>query len=151
MGKDIIVGIVGAGRIGILHAKSIAYEIPGVSIKTVADPYISDEATALLKDLGVKNICKDYKEIIDDPEIEAVFICSSTPTHSPISQEASIAGKHVFCEKPVDLNIENIKDTLKVVEKSGVKYQVGFNRRFDHNFASVRKALDAGKIGMFIL
>jgi myo-inositol 2-dehydrogenase/D-chiro-inositol 1-dehydrogenase len=147
MGKDIVVGIIGAGRIGQVHAKSIAYEIPGVSIKTVADPYLTDEAAALMKSLGVENVTKDYKQVINDPEIEAVFICSSTDTHSPISQEASNAGKHVFCEKPVDLDIEKIKETLKVVKASGVKYQVGFNRRFDHNFVSVKTAIDAGKIG----
>lgn len=147
MEKNIIVGIIGAGRIGITHAKSIAYEIPGVTIKTVADPYINEETEALMKSLGAQIVTKDYKEIINDPDIEAVFICSSTDTHSPLSQEACKAGKHVFCEKPVDLDIEKIKATLKVVKESGVKYQVGFNRRFDHNFASVKSAIDAGKIG----
>ena len=147
MADKIVVGIIGAGRIGQVHAKSIAYEIPGAEIKTVADPYLTDEAEAMMKSLGVKNVTKDYKEIINDPEIEAVFICSSTDTHSPLSQEACRAGKHVFCEKPVDLDIDKIKETLKVVKESGVKYQVGFNRRFDHNFASVKAAIDAGKIG----
>ncbi|HAK44612.1 MAG TPA: inositol 2-dehydrogenase [Spirochaeta sp.] len=147
MSKNIVVGIIGAGRIGQVHAKSIAYEIPGVSIKTVADPFLTDEAAELMKSLGAEKVSKDYKEIINDPEIEAVFICSSTDTHSPISQEAAIAGKHVFCEKPVDLDIEKIKKTLKVVKDSGVKYQVGFNRRFDHNFAAVEKAVTDGKVG----
>ena len=147
MEKDIIVGIIGAGRIGITHAKSIAYEIPGVTIKMVADPYITDETTQLMKKLGAQHITKDYREILADPEIEAVFICSSTDTHSPISQEAALAGKHVFCEKPVDLDIEKIKETLAVVKKAGITYQVGFNRRFDHNFMALRKALDEGKIG----
>lgn len=144
---DIVVGIIGAGRIGQVHAKSIAYEIPGVTIKTVADPYLTDEAAALMNSLGVQKVCKDHREIIDDPEIEAVFICSSTDTHSPLSREACLAGKHVFCEKPVDLDINKIKETLKVVRESGVTYQVGFNRRFDHNFASVKAAIDAGKVG----
>jgi myo-inositol 2-dehydrogenase / D-chiro-inositol 1-dehydrogenase len=147
MSKDIKVGIIGAGRIGIVHAKSIAYEIPGVTIKTVADPSLTEEASVLMKSLGAEKVTKDYKEVINDPDIEAVFICSSTDTHSIISQEASKAGKHVFCEKPVDLDIEKIKKTLKVVKDSGVKYQVGFNRRFDHNFTSVKAAIDAGKIG----
>ena len=147
MNKNIVVGIIGAGRIGQVHAKSIAYEIPGVTIKGVADPYLTDEAAELMTSLGAEYVTKDYKQIIDDPDIEAVFICSSTDTHSPISQEACLAGKHVFCEKPVDLDIEKIKATLKVVRESGVKYQVGFNRRFDHNFAAARKAVVDGKIG----
>ncbi len=144
---EIVVGIIGAGRIGQVHARSIAYEIPGVTIKTVADPYLTDDAAALMMSLGVQKVSKDYREIINDPEIEAVFICSSTDTHSPLSQEACRAGKHVFCEKPVDLDIDKIKETLKVVRESGVIYQVGFNRRFDHNFASVKAAIDAGKVG----
>ncbi len=147
MGKDIVVGIIGAGRIGITHAKSIAYEIPGVTIKTVADPFINEDTEKLMKSLGAEKVTKDYKEIISDPDIEAVLICSSTDTHSPISQEACKSGKHVFCEKPVDLDIDKIKATLKVVRDSGVKYQVGFNRRFDHNFMAIKAAVDSGKIG----
>ena len=147
MAENIVVGIIGAGRIGIVHAKSIAYEIPGVTIKTVADPYLTAEAENTMLSLGAGKVTKDYTEIINDPEIDVVFICSSTDTHSSISQEAARAGKHVFCEKPVDLDIDKIKETLKVVKESGVKYQVGFNRRFDHNFAAVKTAIDAGKIG----
>jgi len=145
--KNIVVGIVGSGRIGQVHARSIAYEIPGATIKTVADPYMTDEAAELMKSLGAEIITEDYKVVINDPDIEAVFICSPTDTHSTISQEACLAGKHVFCEKPVDLNIDKIKETLRVVKKSGVIYQVGFNRRFDHNFASVKAAIVDGKIG----
>lgn len=147
MEREIVIGIIGAGRIGMTHAKSITYEIPGVRIKSVADPYITLEAAAQLTAMGVAVITDDYTELISDPEIEAVFICSSTPTHSPLSQEASRAGKHVFCEKPVDLDIAKIRQTLQVVQESGVKYQVGFNRRFDHNFAAVKRLLDEGMVG----
>ena len=147
MEKKIVVGIIGAGRIGITHAKSIAYEIPGVVIKSVADPYITEEATATMKRLGVQIITDDYHHVIADPDIEAIFICSSTATHSPISQEAALAGKHVFCEKPVDLDITKIIETLHVVKQANIQFQVGFNRRFDHNFAALKAAIDAGKIG----
>jgi len=76
-----------------------------------------------------------------------VLICSSTNTHSPISVEAIQAGKHVFCEKPIDHDIEKIKEVMEALKSSKVKYQVGFNRRFDHNFEAVRNAVAAGKIG----
>jgi myo-inositol 2-dehydrogenase/D-chiro-inositol 1-dehydrogenase len=147
MGKQIAVGIIGAGRIGMTHAKSIAYEIPGAYIKIVADPYITEESTLLMNKLGVQHVTKDYREIIQDPDIQAVIICSSTATHAPISQEAALAGKHIFCEKPIDLDIAKIVDTLQVVQKAQVKFQVGFNRRFDHNFYALKKRITEQQIG----
>ena len=97
--------------------------------------------------MGVRAVTKDYKEVLADPEIDAVLICSSTDTHSPISVEAIKAGKHVFCEKPIDHDVAKIKEVMDALKDSKVKYQVGFNRRFDHNFEAVRKAVADGKIG----
>ena len=97
--------------------------------------------------MGVEATTKDYKEILDDPQIDAVLICSSTDTHAPISMEAIKAGKHVFCEKPIDLDVAKIQEVMSLLKDSNVKYQVGFNRRFDHNFEAVKKAVAAGKIG----
>ena len=85
--------------------------------------------------------------MLADPEIDAVLICSSTDTHSPISVEAIKAGKHVFCEKPIDHDIDKIQEVIDALKDSKVKYQVGFNRRFDHNFEAVQSAVAAGKIG----
>ena len=84
---------------------------------------------------------------MEDPNIDAVFICSSTDTHSPISIEAAKAGKHIFCEKPIDHDLDKIQEVLKAVKESGVKYQVGFNRRFDRNFKHVRDVVAGGGIG----
>ena len=141
------IGIIGAGRIGKVHCESIMCYVKGATVKTVADPFMNDETEAWLKNMGVENTTKDYKEILADKEIDAVLICSSTDTHSPISIEAIKAGKHVFCEKPVDHDIAKILEVKKALEGSKVKYQVGFNRRFDHNFAAVREAVKAGRIG----
>ena len=143
----VTVGIIGAGRIGRVHVESICTQVPDARIKTLADPFMNDDTAAWAKDMGVLNTTKDYKEIINDPEIDAVLICSSTDTHSPISVEAIKAGKHVFCEKPIDHDIENIQKVIDALEGSKVKYQVGFNRRFDHNFEAVQNAVAAGKIG----
>ncbi len=114
----------------------------------MADPFMNEETEKLIRSYGVSKVTKDYKDILNDKDIDAVLVCSSTDTHAAISIEAINAGKHVFCEKPVDHSIEKIQavaDALK--EHPDIKFQVGFNRRFDHNFAAIRKAYDDGKIG----
>ena len=141
------VGIIGAGRIGRVHINSITTRVPNAKIKTVADPFLSEETADWAKSMGVEKTTKDYKEIINDPEIDAVLICSSTDTHSPISIEAIKAGKHVFCEKPIDHDVEKIMEVIKALEGTNIKYQVGFNRRFDHNFQSLQEAVAQGKVG----
>ena len=143
----VTVGIIGAGRIGKVHTTSICNLVKNGKIKTIADPFMNEETENWAKGMGVENTTKDYKEILADPEIDAVLICSSTNTHSPISVEAIKAGKHVFCEKPIDHDIEKIKEVIEALKGSNIKYQVGFNRRFDHNFEAVRNAVAAGKIG----
>ena len=143
----VTVGIIGAGRIGKVHTTSICTRVKDAKIKTIADPFMNEDTAAWAKSMGVENTTKDYKEILNDPEIDAVLICSSTNTHSPISVEAIQAGKHVFCEKPIDHDVEKIKNVIKALEENKVKYQVGFNRRFDHNFEAVRNAVQGGKIG----
>lgn len=141
------VGIIGAGRIGRVHITSITTRVNDAVIKTVADPFMNEETATWAKGMGVGKTTRDYMEIINDPEIDAVLICSSTDTHSPISLEAIKAGKHVFCEKPIDHDIDKIMEVVKALEGTGLKYQVGFNRRFDHNFEAVQRAVAAGKIG----
>lgn len=143
----VTVGIIGAGRIGKVHTTSICNIVKNATIKTIADPFMNEETANWAKSMGVTNTTKDYKEILADPDIDAVLICSSTNTHSPISVEAIKAGKHVFCEKPIDHDIDKIKEVIDALKDSKVKYQVGFNRRFDHNFEAVRNAVAAGKIG----
>lgn len=143
----VTVGIIGAGRIGKVHTKSICNLVKNAKIKTIADPFMNDDTAKWAKDMGVETTTKDYKEILADPEIDAVLICSSTDTHSPISVEAIKAGKHVFCEKPIDHDIKKIQDVIDALKENKVKYQVGFNRRFDHNFEAVKDAVKAGKIG----
>lgn len=143
----VTVGIIGAGRIGRVHVESICTKVGNAKIKTLADSFMNEDTAAWAKKMGVENTVKDYKEILSDPEIDAVLVCSSTDTHSPISVEAIQAGKHVFCEKPIDHDVEKIKEVIEALEKNPVKYQVGFNRRFDHNFEAVKEAVAAGKIG----
>lgn len=143
----VTVGIIGAGRIGKVHTESICNYVRNAKIKTVADPFMNEATENWLKSMGVENTSSDFHEILNDPEIDAVLICSSTNTHSPISLEAIAAGKHVFCEKPIDHDLAKIKQVVEALKGSNIKYQVGFNRRHDHNFAAVKHAVDEGKVG----
>ena len=143
----ISLGIIGAGRIGKVHAQSIMNHITSVRLKTIADPFMNEETEASLRALGVSDCTKDYKKILNDPEIDAVLICSSTNTHADISLEAIAAGKHVFCEKPVSQDIAKIRQVMEKLKGTKLKYQVGFNRRFDHNFEAVRAAVANGDVG----
>lgn len=142
------IGIIGAGRIGKVHLESISYHVKNATVTAMADPFMNEETEKLIRSYGVSKVTKDYKDILNDTDIDAVLVCSSTDTHAAISIEAINAGKHVFCEKPVDHSIEKIQAVADALnEHPNIKFQVGFNRRFDHNFAAIRKAYDDGKIG----
>jgi myo-inositol 2-dehydrogenase / D-chiro-inositol 1-dehydrogenase len=146
MEKKIKLGIIGAGRIGKLHAENVAFNINYVEVKSISDLY-ADKIRDWANSIGIKNVYQDYKEILNDPEIDAIMVCSSTDTHSQITIEAANAGKHIFCEKPIDYDLDRIYAVLDAVKKAGVKLQVGFNRRFDHNFRKVHELINEGKIG----
>lgn len=142
---SLTVGIIGAGRIGKLHVDNLRL-IPQIKIKSVSDVATDHlETWAIEKQIEV--LTTDYQEILNDPEIQAVFICSPTNTHAKIIKEAAAAKKHIFCEKPVSFSVEDTEDALAAVEKAGVKLQVGFNRRFDPNFRKVRQLVQDGEIG----
>ena len=140
------VGIIGAGRIGKIHAENLATRIPGVSAAAVADIDLP-AAQDLAARLHIPGACSDYHAILADPTIHAVAICSSTDTHARIIVEAAQAGKHIFCEKPIDHDLAKIDAALDAVQQAGVKLQIGFNRRFDPNFRKVREMVAEGKIG----
>ena len=145
--KTIKIGIIGAGRIGRVHAENIAKFVPEMEIKTVADPYMSEETVEFLQRLRIPCLAKDADVILSDPEIKAVVVCSPTDLHAEYAIKAAQAGKDVFVEKPVDYRIERVREVIDEVKKAGVKLQVGFNRRFDHNHRAVYEAVRAGKAG----
>lgn len=140
-------GIIGMGRIGKVHLQSISGSLRNASVKAVADPYLSDNTAAWAKGFGVECVTRDYRDILSDGAIDAVLLCSSTATHAPLSLEAISAGKHVFCEKPVSQNIASIREVQLALAGTQLKYQVGFNRRFDHNFRTLYETVRSGKIG----
>lgn len=143
------VGIIGAGRIGQVHAKSILTGVPGARILAIADPYIKPAVAEWARSVGIGNVYEDYHKILEDDRIGAVLICASTDQHAPLSLEAIAAGKHIFCEKPIDQSVAKIEEVKAALAASPKKlvYQVGFNRRYDHNYRAMRKAVADGKIG----
>ena len=140
------VGVIGSGRIGKVHIENIAVRISSAEVVAVADPFIED-AKKFAEQFGIESVSPDYNDILSNSEIEAVLICSPTDTHSQYIIEAAEAGKHIFCEKPLDLSLETIQIILNAVEKAGVKLMVGFNRRFDPNFSKVKQMVKGGEIG----
>ncbi len=139
-------GVIGAGRIGKIHAENLATRIPGVEVSAIADVNLT-AAQEVANRLHIPRAIEDYHTLLANPSIDAVAICSSTDTHAGILVEAAQAGKHIFCEKPIDLDLAKIDTALEAVRQSGVKLQVGFNRRFDPNFRKVRQMVAEGKIG----
>jgi myo-inositol 2-dehydrogenase / D-chiro-inositol 1-dehydrogenase len=143
---ELTIGVIGAGRIGKIHIENVR-TIPNVRVKSVSDVSIGHlESWAKEKQIDV--LTTNYHDILNDPAIDAVFICSPTNTHATMIKEAAAASKHIFCEKPVSFSVEETEEALKAVEKAGVKLQVGFNRRFDPNFRKIRQLVQEGEVGI---
>ena len=140
------VGLIGTGRIGRLHAEHLAFRIPEARLVAVADVNL-EAAQQCAATLNVPHVFQDHHPIMETPDIDAVVICSSTPTHAPLIEEAAAAGKHIFCEKPIDFDLARIDRALQAVDDAGVKLMIGFNRRFDPNFKRVRDLVAEGAIG----
>ena len=141
------VGIIGAGRIGKMHAANLVYLVPDAEVVAVADVRL-EAARACAAELGIHHAYNAAQRIIEDSTIEAVVICSSTDTHAPLIEQAAEAGKYIFCEKPIALDLEVINRTLATVSRTGAFLQIGFNRRFDPSFSRVRELVSEGKLGV---
>jgi myo-inositol 2-dehydrogenase/D-chiro-inositol 1-dehydrogenase len=140
------IGIIGMGRIGKIHADNLL-RMPQVRLKAVSDLYADEALERWAADRSIPLVTRDSADLLADPDIHAVFICSFTDSHVPIIVAAARAGKHIFCEKPISLDADKTKQALIAVQEAGVKLQIGFNRRFDHNFMRVRELVREGKIG----
>ncbi|MCR4406901.1 MAG: inositol 2-dehydrogenase [Anaerolineae bacterium] len=140
------IGLIGAGRIGRMHAEHLAFRVPGAHLLAVADVFV-EAAEKCAASCQIPSAFQDYHRILDNPDIDAVVICSSTDTHAQIIEEAAAASKHIFCEKPIDFDLARIDRALTAVDRAGVKLQIGFNRRFDPSFKRARDLVAEGKIG----
>lgn len=139
------IGIIGAGRIGQVHADNITFRLRNANLVGV-----SSGSRKLAERCSLAHGCQpyyDYNQLIEDPALDAVCICSASNQHTKQIIAAAQAGKHIFCEKPIDTSLDVIDEALVEVKKAGVKLQVGFNRRFDQNYRRVRQAIIDGEIG----
>lgn len=135
--KILQVGLIGAGRIGKMHATNIANNFPEVNLKSIADPSIDKE---LIESLKIENCYTNPDRIINDDKIHAVIITSPTPTHINYINKCAKNNKHIFCEKPIALTVNEIKKVIDIVENENVFLQVGLNRRFDNHFQEMKKS-----------
>jgi len=138
------IGVIGVGRIGRMHAELIAHQVPGAALGAVFDAH-EPLARDVAADLGVA--AAGSVEEIFDSELDAVAICSSSDTHVELMIAAAQAGKAVFCEKPVSLDLAELDRALDAVQTAGIPFQIGFNRRFDPAHESVRDAVASGAVG----
>ena len=142
MTKPLSFGLIGAGWIGTFHAETLASRIPGVRLAAVADP--DPQAAARL---NAPRTYRDPLELIADTSLDAVAISSPAATHTELVIAAARAGKHVFCEKPMALTLDDADRAIAATDGAGVALQVGFNRRFADDFAAMRNQIAAGAIG----
>ncbi|WP_299983900.1 inositol 2-dehydrogenase [uncultured Ruegeria sp.] len=137
------IGLLGCGRIGQVHARSIG-QINGARVTAVADAFA--EPAQMLADKTGANVLP-AEDLIESTDVDAVVIGTPTDTHYDLIHQAANAGKAIFCEKPVDMSADRIRDCIKVVEATGVPFMTAFNRRFDPSFANVQSRITNGEIG----
>jgi myo-inositol 2-dehydrogenase / D-chiro-inositol 1-dehydrogenase len=138
-------GVIGVGRIGRMHAELLARQVPGASVSVVHDAR-EDTAREVAGELGVATAA-DAGELLGADDVDAVAICTSTDTHADLIVAAARAGKAIFCEKPVSLDLAEVDRALAAVDEAGVPFQIGFNRRFDPAHAAVAAAVADGTVG----
>ncbi|HYZ28706.1 MAG TPA: inositol 2-dehydrogenase [Thermoleophilaceae bacterium] len=143
--ETVRIGVIGVGRIGRMHAALLERQIAGASVAAVHDA-VEECARDVADALGVP-AAGDVDELLQSPDIDAIAICTSTDTHADLIVAGAQAGKAIFCEKPVSLDLAEVDRALAAVEEAGVPFQIGFNRRFDPAHASVAAAVAEGAIG----
>ncbi len=139
------IAVLGVGRIGKMHVELLSRQVPGASVAMVQD-INADAAAAVGEQFDVPHTT-DVDEVLASADVDAVAICSSTDTHVPFMIASANAGKAIFCEKPISLDLGKVDEALAVISSSGVPFQVGFNRRFDAAHGSVRAAVIDGSVG----
>jgi myo-inositol 2-dehydrogenase/D-chiro-inositol 1-dehydrogenase len=137
-------GVIGAGRIGRMHAENLVHHIPEAEVRAVASPHL-DEGWA--QELGIPVRSTENSTVFGDPQIDAVVITAPSGLHSELICQAAAAGKHIFCEKPVGFEEGPIEAAIEAAKAAGVQLQVGFNRRFDPDVCALADAVRSGDIG----
>lgn len=147
--QEIKVGVIGCGRIGIVHLGAIT-KAPNVTPVIVSNPTIS-KAEAAAKQFGVPKFTSDAMEVITDPDVDAVWICSPSSYHAEQIKACAANGKHVFCEKPIATDLAETVEAINACNEAGVKLMTGLQRRFDPNFRRVKQAIQNEEVGESIM
>jgi myo-inositol 2-dehydrogenase/D-chiro-inositol 1-dehydrogenase len=143
--KKIKVAVAGLGRIGKIHLKNLCRNFSEIEVVAVMDVF--DESKLIADEFNIPVFVKDFDALLAVPGVDAVVICSPTDTHANYVVKAAKAGKQIFCEKPLDLSLDRVKEVLQIVEENGVKLMLGFNRRFDPEFKKIRQLVLNDAIG----
>jgi myo-inositol 2-dehydrogenase/D-chiro-inositol 1-dehydrogenase len=143
--KQVNIALLGLGRIGKIHFNDIQQHFPNATISAVGDPFFDDEA--FMKQYSHVYFSKDPLEVISREDVDAVLICTPTSSHAHLIEKSVAAGKHIFCEKPMDLSLERTMVLSEMAAAAGIKFMLGFNRRFDPDFREAYNSVRAGKVG----
>ena len=147
MGSEVGLGLIGAGAIGRVHAHNIHTNIKGASLAAVADV---DQKAANSVAEGAK-VYSDYHDMINDKAVDAIIVCTPPFLKLDITKAASAAGKSVFCEKPIAVTLEDAEKMASAAKGGGIKFQVGYQRRFDDSYVRARKVMESGELGKLLL
>ncbi len=147
MTSEVGLGLIGAGAIGRVHANNIQKSIKGARLAAVADV---DQKAAQSVAGGAK-VYSDYHEMIKDSSVDGIIVCTPPFLKMDITKAAAEAGKAVFCEKPISVTLEDTDKMVDIVKKSGIKFQVGYQRRFDLSYMRARKVVESGELGKLLL
>jgi myo-inositol 2-dehydrogenase / D-chiro-inositol 1-dehydrogenase len=144
--EPVRLGLIGAGVMGRIHARCLSRQVEGGRLRAVSD-LDREKSARCAKDFGATAVYGDHPEMLADDSIHAVLVCTPGNTHADVIEAAAKAGKHIFCEKPIDWELTAADRALDAVKRAGVKLQIGFNRRFDPAFGEAREAVRRGDIG----
>lgn len=150
MKDQIGLALIGCGRAGMIHARNFAGRVPGATMVAVSD-VDAEQAHKAARETGAAFSCTDWRELLERPEVDAVIIVTPTKFHEEIAVAAAAAGKHIFCEKPMAMTVEECDRMNEAVKRAGVCLQIGFMRRFDKNFKRAKEIIDAGDIGDVVM
>jgi len=149
MNDHIGICIIGAGRAGMIHARNFSHRVEGAYLAAIADPD-EDAADAAAVELGTVKAFYDYRRILEDKDIHAVIVASPTRMHKTIVTDCAEAKKHIFCEKPMAMDVNECDLMIAACERNKVKLQIGFMRRYDPSFQRAKNLLDDGEIGALV-
>ena len=150
MKQSIGICVIGAGRAGMIHAANFRNIVPGARLEAVVDPFRQSREDACRK-LGIDKSYDDYRKALDDDDIDAVVIVTPTAFHREIAVAASGCGKHILCEKPMAMNMDECDAMIEAADNAGVILQLGFMRRYDTEFAKAKQIAESGAIGDIVM